>query len=391
MAKNQQNIIKLLEDYKTLVKPIAQKEFIELQEFANKNGLNETLKPWDISYYAEKFKENKFGFDSEQLRPYFKFENVREGAFTVASKLYDISFKKANDYPLYHEDVETFDVIDNKTNDIVGVLYTDYFPRKTKQGGAWMNDYVKQSLFNNGKRKPPVIGNHGNFTKPIANKPSLLSFDEVLTFFHEFGHGLHGLLSDTRYKSQAGTSVKWDFVELPSQIMENWAKEPEVLALFAKHYQTGEIMPTELINKNKDAENFRAASFFLRQIMLAWLDLKWHNTNPFEINDVMEFEYNNCKDFYLTNPEGGAISPSFSHIFDGGYSAGYYSYKWAEILDADAFEAFKEKGLFNREIAEKFKKLLAKGGSDSPEKIYFEFRGKNPDPSALLRRKGLAA
>jgi len=390
MAKNTKNVTDMLEGYYKKVKPVALKEFDELQAFAISTGFSEKLKPWDISYYAEKMKASIYGFDGEHLRPYFKFENVREGAFNVAARLYNISFKKADDYPLYHNEVETFDVIDNKTGELVGILYTDYFPRKTKQGGAWMNDYVKQSTLE-GKRKPPVIGNHGNFTKPTKDKPSLLNIDEVLTFFHEFGHGLHGLLSNTRYKSQAGTSVKWDFVELPSQIMENWVKEKDVLNLFAKHFETGEFIPAELIEKMRAADNFRAASGFLRQVMLATLDIKWHTANPQEIKTVEDFEYAACKDFYILQPEGSLISPSFSHIFDGGYSAGYYSYKWAEILDADAFEAFKESGLFNVETAAKFRTMLSKGGSADPEALYIAFRGRKPDPEALLRREGLAA
>ncbi len=389
MAKSKQAVFSLLDEYSKKVKPLALKEFEELKDYVKRSGGPEDLKHWDIPYYAEKMKQEKFGFNSEELRPYFQFEKVRQGAFDVASKLYDIRFEKTGDYPLYHQEVETFDVIDNKNNETVGVLYTDYFPRKTKQGGAWMNDYVKQGINDAGGRTPPIIGNHGNFTKPTKEKPSLLTLDEVLTLFHEFGHGLHGLLSDTRYRSQAGTNVKWDFVELPSQIMENWVKEKEVLNMFAKHYETGETIPNELIEKTKKAENFRAATGFLRQIQLATLDMMWHTANPEDIESVEAFEYKVCKDLYIMPPEGGLVSPSFSHIFDGGYSAGYYSYKWAEVLDADAFEAFKENGLFHPETAVKFRTLLSKGGSHDPEELYISFRGRKPDPDALLRRKGL--
>jgi peptidyl-dipeptidase Dcp len=389
MAKNTETVFKMLENYKNIVKNIAKKEHEELQKFAQTQGFLGELKPWDINFYAEKMKAHIYGFDSEELRPYFQFEKARKGAFDVAEKLYNISFKPANDYPKYHQDVETFDVIDNQNNSLVGVLYTDYFPRKTKRGGAWMNDYVPQTRNINGERLPPVIGNHGNFTKPTADKPSLITLDEVLTLFHEFGHGLHGLLSDTKYRSQAGTNVKWDFVELPSQIMENWVKEPEVLNMFAQHFETGATMPKELIEKTRAAENFRAASFFLRQIMMANLDMQWHTTNPEQIQNVEEFERKICEPFYILPPEGALTSPAFSHIFDGGYSAGYYSYKWAEVLDADAFEAFKENGLFNPETAKKFRKLLSSGGSKNPEDLYIEFRGKQPDPEALLRREGL--
>ena len=340
--------------------------------------------------------QEKFDFDSEELRPYFQFEKVRQGAFDVASKLYDISFEKNEDYPVYHEDVEAFDVIDNKTGDLIGTFYTDYFPRDTKRGGAWENTYRSQERNADGSRKPPIVGNHGNFTKPSKDKPSLLSLDEVLTLFHEFGHGLHDLMSNVQYKSQAGTSVKWDFVELPSQLMENWAKDEEVLAMFAKHYQAGgkvphedADLPKELIKKMHDADNFRAASGFMRQLQLATLDMMWHTTDPSKIDDVEAFEREVCKDFYILPPEGGLTSTSFTHIFDGGYSAGYYSYKWAEILDADAFEAFKEKGLFDDDTAQKFRKLISSGGSKDPGELYEDFRGRAADPNALLRRDGL--
>jgi peptidyl-dipeptidase Dcp len=390
MAKTTKAVMDMHAEYINIVKPLAKNEHEELKKFVkDKFGVTE-VKPWDVGYYAEKMKQAIFGFDSEQLRPYFQFEKVRQGAFDVASKLYNIKFKKSSEYPLYHEEVETFEVIDNETNELVGVLYTDYYPRKTKQGGAWMNDYVKQNT-SNGKRTPPIIGNHGNFTKPTADKPSLLSLLEVLTLFHEFGHGLHGLLSNTRYKAQAGTNVKWDFVELPSQIMENWVKEKEVLNMFAKHFESGENIPSDLVDKMITAENFRSASAFHRQIMFSYLDMMWHSANVSDVNSIEQFERTTLKDLYILDPEGGYISPSFSHIFDGGYSAGYYSYKWAEILDADAFEAFKENGLFDSTTAKKFRKLLASGGSRDPEILYLEFRGKKPDPKALLRRKGLAA
>lgn len=390
MAKNTSTVMNMLGDYKEKVKPIAEKEHKDLQDFANNNGLEGALKPWDLGYYAEKMKQDKFGYDSEELRPYFEFSKVMNGAFEVASKLYNIKIEKSGEYPVWHKDVETYEVKDGQSNELIGIFYTDYFPRSTKRGGAWMNDYVAQARDAKGKRLPPVIGNHGNFTKPTSNTPSLLNMEEVLTLFHEFGHGLHGLLSDTEYRSQAGTSVKWDFVELPSQILENWVKEKEVLDIFAEHYETGEKMPAELIEKMKAADNFRSASFFFRQIHLASLDMAWHvDENPENIDNVEEFERKACEDFYIINPEDALFSPSFSHIFDGGYSAGYYSYKWAEILDADAFEAFKENGLFDKETANKFRKMISSGGSENPEILYVNFRGKKPDPEALLRREGL--
>lgn len=391
MAKTKGAVFSMIENYKDIVFDFAKKEHEELKHFAAR-FTSEELKPWDLSYYAEKLKQEEYGFDSEELRPYFEFNSVRQGAFEVASKLYNIRFEQKDYYPKYHETVEVFEVFDNDSNDLVGVFYTDYFPRSTKQGGAWMNDYIAQETLSDGTRKPPVIGNHGNFTKPTKDKPSLLNLEEVLTLFHEFGHGLHGLLSNTKYKSQAGTNVKWDFVELPSQVMENWAKEKEVLDLFAKHYKTGELMPEELITKMKRADNFRAGSFFLRQMQFSNLDMNWHTLSAdSDINSVEEFEYSICKDYYILPPEGSLTSPAFSHIFDGGYSAGYYSYKWAEILDADAFEAFKENGLFDADTAKKFRKLLSSGGSQDPQVLYVEFRGRDADPEALLKREGLVA
>ncbi|TVQ85453.1 MAG: M3 family peptidase [Micavibrio sp.] len=389
MAKTKDAVFDMLGNYKDSLKDAAKQEFEELKAFAKSKGGPEDLKPWDIGFYAEKMKQEQFDFDSEELRPYFQFEKVRQGAFDVASKMYDIRFEKNEDYPVYHEEVEAFDVIDNKTGDLIGTLYTDYFPRETKRGGAWENTYRSQGRNPDGSRKPPIVGNHGNFTKPSKDKPSLLSVDEVLTLFHEFGHGLHDLLSDVQYKSQAGTKVKWDFVELPSQLLENWAKDEEVLAMFAKHHEDKSDLPKELVKKMKDADNFRAASGFMRQLQLATLDMMWHTTDPSKIDDVEAFEREVCKDFYLMPPEGALTSTAFTHIFDGGYSAGYYSYKWAEILDADAFEAFKEKGLFDKETAKKFRDLISSGGSKDPGELYETFRGRAPDPDALLRREGL--
>ncbi|TNE31273.1 MAG: M3 family peptidase, partial [Alphaproteobacteria bacterium] len=396
MAKTKDAVFYMLNNYKDTLKDVAKQEHEELKAFAKSKGGPDDLKPWDIGFYSEKMVQEKFDFDSEELRPYFQFEKVRQGAFDVASKMYDISFEKNDDYPVYHEDVEAFDVIDNKTGELIGTFYTDYFPRDTKRGGAWENTYRSQERNADGSRKPPIVGNHGNFTKPSKDKPSLLSLDEVLTLFHEFGHGLHDLMSNVQYKSQAGTNVKWDFVELPSQLMENWAKDEEVLAMFAKHYQAGGKVPhedadlsKELIKKMHDADNFRAASGFMRQLQLATLDMMWHTTDPSKIDDVEAFEREVCKDFYILPPEGSLTSTSFTHIFDGGYSAGYYSYKWAEILDADAFEAFKEKGLFDDETGQKFRKLISSGGSKDPEELYEEFRGRAADPNALLRRDGL--
>lgn len=392
MAKNSENVHKRILSLKDRIRKLALKEHENLRKFAEEHYNIKELKPWDIGYFAEKQKKSIFDFDAEELRPYFQFEKVRQGAFKVAEKLYNIRFEQSDSYPLYHADVEAFDVINNDDNSLVGVFYTDYFPRESKRAGAWMNDYVAQKTDKNGNRLNPVIGNHGNFTKPTEDSPSLLDFNEVLTLFHEFGHGLHGLLSDTKYSSQAGTNVKWDFVELPSQIMENWAKEKEVLDIFAKHYETGAAIPKELVNKLIASENFRAATRFLRQLQFVQLDMAWHDNQDesiFQIDDVAAFEHNLLRDYYIIEPEGAVTSTAFSHIFDGGYSAGYYSYKWAEILDADAFELFKQKGLFDEVTAKAFRKLLSSGGSKDAENLYKEFRGQAPDPEALLRRENL--
>lgn len=395
MAKNKETVFEMLNNYKNIVVDAAKEEHKKLADFIISSSTDfsqiSDVKPWDLGFYAEKLKQEKFGFNSEELRPYFKFENVREGAFKVASKLYDISFKQSSEYPLYHDEVEVFEVIDNKDDSLIGVLYTDYFPRKTKRGGAWMNDYSAQKTTSSDARIAPIIGNHGNFTKPTKDQPSLLTLNEVLTLFHEFGHGLHGLLSDTKYSSQAGTNVKWDFVELPSQFMENYVLEEEVLNMFAVHYETGENMPSELIERMKSARNFRSASAFARQIQFGILDMVWHTSDVENIKDVESFESETCNDFYILPREGSITSSAFSHIFAGGYSAGYYSYKWAEVLDADAFEAFKENGLFDQETAKKFRKLLSSGGSQDPEDLYITFRGNKPNPDALLRREGLLA
>jgi peptidyl-dipeptidase Dcp len=393
MAKSKNTVFDMLAEYKEISKKVALQEHKELEGFAKTYEKSVSqVEPWDVSYYAEKLKQSKFGFDSEELRPYFQFEKVREGAFEVASKLYNIRFEETDEYPKYANDISVFNVFDKNDDSLIGVFYTDYFPRSTKRAGAWMNEYVTQSYDKNtNKRKVPVIGNHGNFTKPTKNNPSLLTLEEVLTLFHEFGHGLHGLLSNTRYSSQAGPNVKWDFVELPSQLMENWVKQKEVLDMFADHYETGEKISDDLVEKLKKSENFRAASAFLRQIQFGTLDMLWHTTNPGEVEDVEKFENEILQDFYILPPNGAIVSTAFSHIFAGGYSAGYYSYKWAEILEADAFEAFKQNGLFDKETSQKFRKLLESGGSKDPQKLYVEFRGQEPDRDALLRREGLVS
>lgn len=374
---------------KGVSKDFAKKDFDDLKAFiAQKNGPSD-IKPWDLGYYVEKMTQEKYGFDDEMLRPYFEYDKVAKGAFAVAGKVYGLEFKESSDYPVYHKDVKTFEVFDKESGDLIGLAYTDFFPRNTKRGGAWMNDYRKQAV-KKGNKIIPIIGLHGNFTKPSAGNPSLLTFSEVNTFFHEMGHGLHGLCSNTRYSSQAGTSVKWDFVELPSQLMENWLSDKKVLDMFAKHYQTGDKIPADLFKKMKKAENFRAGSMTYRQMMLGQLDMRWHTTDPSTITDVEAFEREATKEFQFIKPEAGALtSPAFSHIFSGGYSSGYYSYKWAEVLDADAFEKFKKDGLFNKETGKAFRKLMSQGGSRDPMELYKEFRGRKPDADAVLRRDGL--
>jgi peptidyl-dipeptidase Dcp len=391
MAQEPAKVDEFLANLLDKAKPIAVKEIDELKKFCEDNGgvKASEFMPWDYSFWAEKLKQDKFSFDSEQLKPYFKLENVVDGVFTIAKKLYGISFKERRDIPTYHKDVRTFEVVDEQGRH-VGVFYADFFPRSGKRAGAWMTTFRDQHL--DGKTDlRPHVSNVCNFTKPTETKPSLLTFNEVLTLFHEFGHGLHGLLSKCTYESLSGTSVYWDFVELPSQIFENWAYEKECLDLFAKHYETGESIPQEFIDKIKESSSFHEGRQTMRQLSFAKLDLGWHGKDPSEIDKVDEFEREAMKACeLLPTVEGANMSVSFGHIFRGGYSAGYYSYKWAEVLDADAFEAFKEAGIFNKEVATKFKEnILEKGGSVHPMELYLAFRGKEPTPDALLKRAGL--
>jgi peptidyl-dipeptidase Dcp len=368
----------------------AKQEIEELKTFAKQtDGLTE-MKPWDVAYYAERLKEQKFAFSADELRPYFKLENVLRGAFQTAEKLYGLEFKKVTGLPVYHQDVETFEVWDTASNTFIGLFYADFFPRESKSGGAWMTDICEQGLFQNQIRRPHV-SIVCNFTKPTADKPSLLTLDEVLTLFHEFGHALHSLLSDCKYRSISGTNVYWDFVELPSQIMENWVEQHETLEMFARHFENGSVLPDALIQKIKASSKFMAGYYSLRQLTFAYLDMHWHGKIHLESADVFK-EENSATDslaLFPILPEVN-VSCSFSHIFAGGYSAGYYSYKWAEVLDADAFEEFKSNGIFNRDVANRFRThILSKGGTDHPMTLYKNFRGREPDPNALLRREGL--
>jgi Zn-dependent oligopeptidase len=389
MAQTPEQVISFLNDLLEKAKPAAQKEFEELTAFAKRLDGIDQLEKWDGAYYSEKLKQQLFNLDDEILKPYFQLEKVLDGAFTIAERLYGITFKEIFDIDKYHEEVRTFEVND-KNNELVAVFYADFFPRKGKRNGAWMTSFKSQYVLENTNERPH-ISNVCNFTRPTQTKPSLLTFNEVTTLFHEFGHGLHGILANTVYPSLSGTSVFWDFVELPSQIMENWCYEAQALELFATHYQTNELIPLELVQKIKESASFQEGMATMRQLSFGLLDMGWHGQDPSSITDVKKFE---IEQFLATQlyPEvkENAMSTAFSHIFQGGYSSGYYSYKWAEVLDADAFAYFQEKGIFNVEVATKFKdNVLSKGGTEHPMVLYKRFRGQEPKPNALLKRAGL--
>ena len=389
MAQTPEQVISFLNDLLEKAKPAAQKEFEELTAFAKRLDGIDQLEKWDGAYYSEKLKQQLFNLDDEILKPYFQLEKVLDGAFIIAERLYGITFKEIFDIDKYHEEVRTFEVND-KNNELVAVFYADFFPRKGKRNGAWMTSFKSQYVLENTNERPH-ISNVCNFTRPTQTKPSLLTFNEVTTLFHEFGHGLHGILANTVYPSLSGTSVFWDFVELPSQIMENWCYEAEALELFATHYQTNELIPMELVQKIKESASFQEGMATMRQLSFGLLDMGWHGQDPSSITDVKKFE---IEQFLATQlyPEvkENAMSTAFSHIFQGGYSSGYYSYKWAEVLDADAFAYFQEKGIFNVEVATKFKdNVLSQGGTEHPMVLYKRFRGQEPKPDALLKRSGL--
>lgn len=390
MAKNPETVLNFIESLRLPSASSAKKEFEELKDFALKNYSHSPLQPWDMSYFSEKLKESKFSFNEEELRPYFSLENVIQGVFLHAEKLFNLKFIQRNDIPKYHPEVTTYEVKDSITDEYIGLFYTDFFPRDEKKGGAWMTAFREQGL-QKSQIKRPHISIVCNFTQPTQQQPSLLTLREVETLFHEFGHALHGLLSKCKYRSLSGTNVYWDFVELPSQIMENWVTEKEALDLFAKHYKNQNPMPDSLIKKVKDSNKFQSGIASLRQIQLAYLDMKWHLTPRTEIQDVLAFENHVTQGLRLFDPQPSAnISCSFSHIFAGGYSSGYYSYKWAEVLDADAFDLFKQNGIFDKQTAQKFKEnILMKGGTEHPEKLYLQFRGQKPNPQSLLKRSGL--
>ena len=395
MAQSPQKVHAFLNELLVKARPAAQKEFDELEAFAKKIDSIDQLQKWDSAYYAEKLKQEKFSLDDEQLKPYFKLENVINGVFTVASKLFDLEFKEDPTIDTYHPDVKTYRVLGTEGK-LIAIFYADFHPRAGKRGGAWMTSYKPQQKIDTPDGKGvindrPHISNVCNFTKPTATKPSLLTFNEVTTLFHEFGHGLHGMLANTKYKGLSGTNVSWDFVELPSQILENWCYEKQTLELFATHYKTGEVIPMELIDKIKASATFHQGMQTLRQLSFGLLDMAWHGSDPSKITSVKDFENNAFGDTALyPDTPNTCMSTAFSHIFQGGYSAGYYSYKWAEVLDADAFAYFKNEGIFNKKVASKFKDfVLSKGGTQDPMKLYIKFRGQKPNPDALLERAGL--
>ena len=390
MAENSGNVYRLLDQLFDAYAPAARLEVSEVEALAKEmEGEDFQLMPWDWAYYSDKLKMKKFDLDDEALRPYFELGKVIEGVFGLATRLYGITFAKNENISTYHEDVSAYEVFD-KDGSFLAVLYTDFHPRAGKRSGAWMTSFKGQWKDEHGDSRPH-ISVVMNFTKPTADKPALLSFSEVNTFLHEFGHALHGMFADSTYQSLSGTNVYWDFVELPSQFMENFAIEKEFLATFAKHYQTGETIPEELIRRIVDASNFNVAYACLRQLSFGYLDMAWYTrTTPFE-GDVRTYERQAwAKTQILPSVEGTCMSVQFSHIMAGGYAAGYYSYKWAEVLDADAFSLFKEKGIFNPDVANSFRtEVLSKGGTEHPMTLYKRFRGQEPGIEALLKRNGI--
>ena len=390
MAENSANVYKLLNEMLEAYTPTAHQEVEEVKNLAKElEGEDFELMPWDWAYYSEKLKEKKFNLNEEELRPYFELKNVIQGVFGLATRLYGITFQENSDIPVYHPDVKAYEVHD-KDGSFLAVLYTDFHPRASKRSGAWMTSYKEQWKDEKGNSRPHVSVTM-NFTKPSEDKPALLTFSEVNTFLHEFGHALHGMFADTTYQSMSGTNVYWDFVELPSQIMENFAIEKDFLNTFAKHYETGENIPEEMIQRIVDASNFNVAYACLRQLSFGLLDMAWYTrTEPFE-GDVRAYEKKAWeKTQVLPSVEETCMTVQFSHIMAGGYAAGYYSYKWAEVLDADAFSLFQEKGIFDAATANSFREnVLSKGGTEHPMVLYKRFRGQEPSIDALLKRNGI--
>ncbi|MBE6229499.1 MAG: M3 family metallopeptidase [Bacteroidales bacterium] len=389
MAKSTEIVNDFLADLLKKSLPFAKKDVEAVQQYANAHGFEGELMPWDFSYYSEQLKNEKYSVSDEVLKPYFKLENVKQAVFALADSLYGLKFELAKDIPGYHPDVEVYDVKDASGRHMA-LFYTDFYPRESKRGGAWMTSFREQGFSKDGVEERPFVSIVCNFTKPTETEPSLLTFYEVTTFLHEFGHALHGMLAEGKYASLTGTSVARDFVELPSQIMENWATEKEYLASFAKHYQTGEVIPDELIKKIIDSKNFNSGYQSVRQLHFGTLDMAWHTITSVP-EDVVAFENEAVKECVLLPViEGTAFSTSFSHIFAGGYAAGYYSYKWAEVLEADAFKYFKERGIFNKEAAENFRKnILSRGNIEDADVLYRNFRGRDPQPEALMEKLGM--
>ncbi len=390
MAKNKITVNEFIKDLLEPSMEFAKKDVADVYAFAKKNGFEGSkLESWDFSYWSEKYQQAEYSLSAEELKPYFQLESCIDAVFGLASRLYGISFKELDDVPVYHEDVKVYEVKDADGSHLA-LFYADFFPRASKRGGAWMTDFRGQSI-RDGVEYRPFITIVCNFTKPTADAPALITHDELTTFLHEFGHALHGIFAKGRYPSLTGTSVSRDFVELPSQIMENWAFEPEYLNSFAKHYQTGEPIPAELIEKVVAAKNYLAGYGQVRQLHFGYLDMAWHSLTELPAEGTIEFEQKTLAPYaVMPSVEGVAFSPSFSHIFAGGYSAGYYSYKWAEVLEADAFSLFKEKGIFNTEVSNSFRKnILEKGGTEDEAVIYRNFRGHDPEPQALMEKLGL--
>ena len=389
MVKNPDAISDFLNKLLTPALPKAKQEVAELNIYAKDSGFKGNhIMPWDFSFYAEKLRLEKYDLNDEQLKPYFQLEHCINAIFDLANKLYGLTFNELNDIPVYHQDVKVYDVKDRDGSHLA-LFYADFFPRESKRGGAWMTEFRGQRIYDNIDERP-LISIVTNFTKPTADTPSLITHDEFTTLLHEFGHALHGILTKGKYESMTGTSVDHDFVELPSQIMENWCYEPEYLNTFAKHYQTGETIPSELIDKIVESKNYLSAYYHIRQLQFGILDMAWHTLSEIFENDPLSFEKNalSATNVLPSIPEC-IISTAFSHIFAGGYCAGYYSYKWAEVLAADGFSRFKENGIFNQEVASSFRELLEKGDSIDPAVLYRNFRGHDPEPEALLKQLGI--
>ena len=391
MASNIDNVYKLLNDLIDAYKPTAEKEVAEITALAKRiEGDDFVMEPWDMSFYSHKLQMEKYNLDAEMLRPYLQLDKVIDGVFGLAGKLYGITFKENKDIPVYHPDVKAYEVYD-KDGSYLAVFYADFFPRKGKQGGAWMTEFQGQWIDHKGQNIRPHVSVVMNFTKPTAEKPALLTLGEVETFLHEFGHSLHGMFANTRFKSMSGTNVYWDFVELPSQIMENFAIEKDFLNTFARHYQTGEAIPEEWLQRIVDSSNFNVAYACMRQVSFGLLDMAWYTRRTAFDGDVKDYEHKAwTRAQLLPQLNEACMTVQFGHIMSGGYSAGYYSYKWAEVLDADAFSVFKEKGIFNQEVAQSFRdNILSKGGTEHPMTLYKRFRKQEPTIDALLRRNGI--